>query len=95
MAPSTAPTQDLQDVRQRLAAILAPRLRRSKSPQSRSISVGFKVNSREARALRVMARVLDLSSTTGAVLLRAYSLTDVMTMYDRHLAEKHAVRQSA
>lgn len=95
MSTSTPIPQDLAEARQRLAVVLAPRSRRRKSPGSRSISVGFKVSAREARGLRVMARVLDLPSDTGAVLMRAYSLADVMAMYDRHLADRQAVRQTA
>jgi hypothetical protein len=87
--------QDLSEAKQRLIAVLTPRSLRRRSPTSRTISRGFKVSSREARALRVMARALGVPSDTGAVLLRAFSLQDVMEMYDRHLAERQAVRQSA
>lgn len=70
---------------------LARRPRR-KPQGSWNVAISLKVSAREARALRVMARELNVDSGTGAVLLRAFSLLEVMAMYDAHLA---ALRRSA
>lgn len=93
MPTPTPVAQDLDVARQRLAAVFAPRPRR-KSRGSRSISRGFKVTSREARALRVVARELGVRSFTGTVLLRVFSLEEVVAMYD-HLVAGEPVRKSA
>jgi hypothetical protein len=87
LAQDPLPAISLAGARAHLAAVLTPRVRR-RSAGSRTVAVGIKVSAREARGLRVMARVLDLDSDTGAVLLRHYSLAAVMAMYDQYLAER-------
>lgn len=85
----TLVAQDLGEARKRLALVVSPRPRR-KSHGSRNHPLALKVTGREARALRVMARELDVDSDTGAVLLRAFSLSEVVVMYDAHLEQRRS-----
>lgn len=89
MGTSTRVSQDLGLARQRLSLVLAPRPRR-KSHRSRNVPLALKVSAHEARALRVMARELDADSETGAVLLRAFSLAEVLVLYDAHLEQRRS-----
>lgn len=90
MAHDTSLLQDPKE-RRRVAA-LRRRPGRRRSSSSRSINAGLKVSGREARALRVVARLLGLGGP-GTLLLRAYSLEQVMRMYDDHLVARRAERE--